>query len=191
MGTNFYWRPDEQGRLPAGIGLGRTFSLDWEGLDDSALHIGKRSGAGLYCWDCGCPCVKEVEFRIPGDAFERRVRWHPSAVHGGRTAANLDHCPICLEKPKKDDAKLSDEGHPAGIELGFAKPLKNRPRGVSGASSFGWAQEPARVLSLCKLWPRAEFVVDEYGDVLTGREFFDIVLLCPLWWTDSIGQGFS
>ena len=37
MGTNFYW----------------TRVVKFRKDDDPKVHIGKRSAAGMYCWDCG------------------------------------------------------------------------------------------------------------------------------------------
>lgn len=40
MGTNFYWKSD---------------------LDDEDVHIGKRSAAGLYCYDCNRSLCKSED----------------------------------------------------------------------------------------------------------------------------------
>jgi len=48
-------------------------------------HIGKRSAAGLYCWDCGVPINREKE------------------------------CPKCGNKPKKEDFSNSAAGRELGF----------------------------------------------------------------------------
>lgn len=183
MGTNFYWNENEEGQLPAGLGIASDYSEE-----SPRIHIGKRSAAGLYCWDCGEPLCEEVSY---GGEFYQRSRWSEEAVHG-RNHTPLDACPACsgtYQPPAKGD--LSTPGNPAGIELGFAQPLTQRPQGVLGASSFSWAQEPARVLHVCRRWPDAPLVRDGYDDQYTGAEFLDLILLIPMWWTTSIGTAFS
>ena len=62
---------------------------------------------------------------------------------------------------------------------------------MRGASSFSWAQEPARVIQICTRWPDEVLVVDEYGREMTGSEFMEALLVCPLWFTGSVGVAFS
>lgn len=52
MGTNFYWReiPKEFKRYKANV---ENYIGDCDGTHNVLLHIGKRSGAGLYCRECG------------------------------------------------------------------------------------------------------------------------------------------
>ena len=161
MGTNFYWRDvivKATGVRP---------ELD---ADDPAIHIGKRSAAGPYCWDC------DLTLCFGGAA----------AVHTGATFA--DACPRC-DSPS---APASLASGAAGVELGFAAPNTERPTGVATAASFSWAQEEAVVVMACKRQPNAEIIVDEYGRTLTGREFLDMLEAnCPLQFTDGIGSRFS
>lgn len=180
MGTNFYWKPNEENVLPAGLGSASD-------LDESSprVHIGKRSAAGSYCWDCGIPLVKTPRTPYMGDSG----RWTSSNIHGGREDNRLSSCPDC--GAEQGSTRLTDAGSPAGIELGFARPLATRPRGVAGASSFSWTQEPARVLLDCLRWPNESLVIDEYGRIYTGEEFLKMIFLVPLWFTESIGGVFS
>lgn len=183
MGTNFYWRANSDGQLPGKLGPTCRDS------DSPRDHIGKRSAAGLYCWDCGCPCVETVAVSYPGSQFRDARRWTNYSVHGG--SPSLDHCPLCLQNPPEKGPGLSDPGNPAGLELGFAGPLKTRPTGVAGASSFSWAQEPARVISICSRWPGELLVEDEYSETHTGADFLASMLRTPLWFVGSIGLYFS
>lgn len=180
MGTNFYWKPNDEGMLPAGLGTLEQHPSE----DDPARHIGKRSAAGAYCYDCGVPLIESPPSRFAGNFG----RWSPDHIHGGH-AQRLDACPDCGGTVKQED--LRDPGCAVGIELGFAKPLGKRPRGVGSASSFSWAQEPARVILACRQWPDETLVVDEYGRDYTGAEFLDAILVAPLWFTDRIGGIFS
>ncbi len=182
MGTNFYWLPNDEGQLPAGMGT----LVDGE---HRLLHIGKRSAAGDYCWDCGTPLAKDVVTGPPIGFFTPASNWHPRAVHGP-AELRLRACPVC-GGTRPEGGNLSDQGHPAGVELGVAKPLSSRPTGVDGASSFSWAQEPARVLTIVSRHPETTIVRDEYDLPYTGAAFLGLILLIPLWFTESIGQSFS
>ena len=176
MGTNFYWKPDIEKKL---------FHLV-EDDDHPQHHIGKRSAAGLYCWDCGVPLVEEVSY---GRRFYQKTRWSNDAVHGS-SHPHLKACPNCILEPGASPG-LSSPGNPAGVELGFAKPARGRPTGVDSAASFSWAQEPARVLLTCRKSPLTPVIADEYGSDYTGDDFLDLILGVPLWFTISIGQCFS
>lgn len=159
MGTNFYWRS----------GAGELLPLP---DDEDARHIGKRSAAGPYCWDC------DVTLIVGGNS---------KIHHSG--SITLNNCPKC-GAPWIKNRGLS-EG-PAAIELGFAQPAVTRPTGVRGTSSFSWAQEPERVGAICEKHAEEQIVEDEYGRLLTGREFLDMLLAnCAVQFTEWIGQEFS
>lgn len=184
MITDFYWICNEDGQLPGGIAL-----EGGESEDHPKFHIGKRAAAGLYCWDCGIPLVRPGTRR---DGYGE-VYMDADVVHGGRhTDAHPTSCPLCTRyyvPPAKLD--LSAPGHPAGVELGFAKPLEHRPTGISGASSFSWAQEPARALRILLRFQHETLVRDEYDRTYTGKQFSDMLLLTPMWFTTSVGTFFS
>jgi hypothetical protein len=178
MGTNFYWVVKEDARLfqirgkaiaePDGD-LAFALSLYDEvkrslGPDSGAGgHIGKRSAAGMYCWDC-----------------------KQSLCKGGDVNVHMDrgfytNCPRCGLEP-------TQTFNPALVELGFARPIEARPTGVTGASSFTWAQDPGEVRKLAE--DGAE-VIDEYGRVMTGQAFLMMVYCnCPLEF-QAIGEDFS
>lgn len=97
MGTNFYVKSD---------------------CEHQGQHIGKRSAAGSYCWDCGVTLAKS------------------GMPHDG--SGMLEACPKC-EKPGQSES-LDDSA--AGRELGFNKSPPVRKTGVRSCSSFSWAVEP-------------------------------------------------
>lgn len=175
MGTNFYWIKNEEGHLPGGI-TGEAEFLE---------HIGKRSAAGQYCWDCGVPLVE------PGRRSDGygQVFVSDDVVHGGKPRATK--CPVCWKEPDPKRTDLRTPGNPAGVELGFAAPLQQRPSGVCGASSFLWAQEPARVFRILGSFPDTKLMRDQYGAEYTGREAHELLMSIPLWFTSSIATSFS
>ncbi len=128
-------------------------------------HIGKRSAAGLYCWDCG----------------ETLCQGGSSGIHKG-TFDWYSECPSCHANPR-DETLGNSSG---GVELGFAKPhdIKDR-HGVTSASSFCWALHPYQLIGKRK-------VDDEYGHTYTLRDFRDTVLSnCPMQFYDLVGREFS
>ncbi len=166
MGTNFYWIAEAQ--YVSGPLAGEPVDLD---RDDPKIHIGKRSAAGLYCWDCGVTLAKGGE----------------AIIHTG-DAAWYESCPRCGAEPTKTNNLATG---PAAVELGFAEPAKARPTGVHGCASFTWAQDPAAVRATCS-GVREPIVVDEYGRKLTGFEFLRMLTTnCPIEFTELIGEAFS
>lgn len=163
MGTNFYWKK-------------------WNGT--GRVHIGKRSAAGLYCYDCGVTLCLQGEAGVHrGGGFseeEHRAKWHPA-------------CPMCGATKAEFDGLT--EG-PAAVELGFAEPSRRPQHGVRGAASFTWAMHPDAFDDLCKrsLWRvrRARPIVDEYERRYTVAGFRTMLEYnCPIRYTDSVGTGFS
>src|SRR5437879_5718682 len=101
MGTNFYWRTAAT-LLPTGEDVP-------EDSDDPRIHIGKRSAAGPYCWDCDQTLCKDG---IDG-IHQGKSGWYPA-------------CPRCGKEPLKEPSLARGA---AAIELGFAKPEVRRPTG--------------------------------------------------------------
>lgn len=152
MGTNFYVRKNAR------------YS------DHPDVHIGKRSAAGLYCWDCKRTLCKGGE----------------SQVHMGSGFLNHDKewfsaCPVCGKSYEKEGIEHSS----AGRELGFNKSTPAPKTGVKSCSSFSWAMPESEWRGKCR------FVWDEYGRRFTKAEFEQILEECPIRFTDSIGQYFS
>lgn len=170
MGTNFYWKTGpldgDEMSLPTGGDIENGFDSD-----DPRHHIGKRSAAGLYCWDCN----------------QTLCMGGNRSIHAGRGDWH-GVCPICGKG-------ATDEGLDAGpvaLELGFAGPRPIRPSGVRGCSSFSWAQDPVRVREVCEANLEKAIVVDEYDREYTGNQFLGMLAAnCPVEFTDSIGRRFS
>lgn len=148
--------------------------------DDPQYHIGKRSAAGLYCWDCGSTLCRGGEGRIHFGGFERDRHW-------------LTVCPKCGKAPKKENLEESSGGR----ELGFNKETPKRKSGVASCSSFTWAMSKLDAETHCTQ-PRFRLlkrllkpVVNEYGDKFTWKEFLAILDECPVQYTRSIGTRFS
>jgi len=169
MGTNFYWhvqRPQFPSFvLPTGETADVTVSVS------GPTHIGKRSAAGLYCWDCRVTLCRGGEACIHwGDGF-----------YGA--------CPGCGATPVAEDGLRAG---PAAVELGFAKPLGDKPSGVRGCSSFTWATEPDKVRAACEAHTEDVIVENEYGDTMTGAEFLRMLdANCPVQFTHLVGKEFS
>jgi hypothetical protein len=170
MGTNFYIR-----------GHRHSYSH----------HLGKRSAAGMYCWDCGITLNKKGNEDIHQGC---RNRSHPQFCNCGW----YDACPVCGEKPEKESLS---EGS-AGRELGFNKSAPGKKTGVASCSSFTWAMAPEKIpLELkdndsCPCCRREyedkdKVIENEYGDLFTWDEFMAVLDECPVKYTNSIGENFS
>ena len=140
MGTNYYWKDKYK---------------DDEYNGDIQVHIGKRSAAGLYCWDCGTTLCKDGERSI----HYSESNWYSK-------------CPSC----GKERIEESLESSSMGLELGFNKQGLNRT-GVSSCSSFTWTlmkhkSELLKLTENCK----EKVVINEYGDEFTACEFLDLLV---------------
>ena len=146
MGTNFYV-----------TGHGRT--------DDPKWHLGKRSAAGYYCWDCGISLCMAGEERVHyGKGYTNDDNWYKA-------------CPKCGKKPTEESLDFSS----AGRELGFNKTKPKRKTGVASCSSFTWARKLGKV----------QKIKNEYGDEYTREEFEQVLLECPIQFNHMLGQWFS
>jgi len=142
MGTNFYW-------------IGRQ-------TDDPKNHIGKRSAAGLYCWDCETTLCKYGSARI----------------HYGDSPWN-NSCSICGQS--KDNESLTDST--AGRELGFNNSKPKKKTGVSTCCSFTWTYMK-HLKEIERYLPSAEkIIMNEYGEEFTAGEFMDVLQECPIQFT--------
>lgn len=172
MGTNFKWA-----KIPlvdgAHISWKSNKLFDEYGVeagaihdeDNPVLHIGKRSAAGPFCWNCNKTLCKEGNQGI-----------HYGCHHEiGCNCKWYDACPDCGKKHNPNSTHL--EGY--------------RPSGVESCCSFSWAQEPEFVRMLCTVFADKEIILDEYERKLTGREFLTMIEInCPVQFTDSIGVTF-
>ena len=162
MSTNFYIR-------------GHRGSMEPE------RHIGKRSAAGQYCWDC------KVTLCIRGE----------EAIHYSNRNGFHDACPRCGKKPKAEGYAST-----GARELGFNSAPPARKMGVASCSSFTWAMDPKRILEgkiLLEACPNCarpfddldKVIEDEYGHLFTIEEFRRVLEECPVQYKDSIGTQFS
>ena len=131
---------------------------------DPAVHIGKRSAAGCWCWDCGITLCNRGN---DGIHRSERHEWH-------------DRCPQCGQEPVKES--LSDSS--VGRELGFNRDAPARKTGVRGCSSFLWAMWPEALEGV-------DAIEDEYGTRYTRAEFLAVLDECPVQFTHSVGHWFS
>jgi len=163
MGTNFYW----MGKAGKNV----KYSVD------PLIHIGKRSSAGMYCWDCGVTLCRGGNAKIHfGTLFNHDQEWY-------------NECPICGQERITEGINQG-----VAVELGLAKSRIVRPTGVQGCSSFSWAQGPLsvrkRCLQLSNRWRK--IVVDEYGRKMTGKQFIRMIdMNCPVQYTRHVGIEFS
>lgn len=143
MGTNFYYRD-------------KTKQL---------IHIGKRSAAGAYCWDCHITLCKGGDDAVHTNDSD----WHTA-------------CPVCGKKYKPESLEESATGR----ELGFNKHKPHVKKGVSSCSSFNWAVSPQDFF----LTIRPEHIEDEYGHKYNFKHFVDVLKECPIVYYQSIGADF-
>jgi hypothetical protein len=155
MGTNFFL---VDGYTDAGFEY-----------DNPKTHIGKRSAAGIWCWDCG------VTLYMGG----------VSELNGSRDAGWYDKCPECGKyKEVPEPLEISS----AGRELGFNKNKPIKKTGVKSCSSFNWAMCPS---ILEKLSTKGKPIIDEYGNRYSLKDFYAVLSECPVRRYESIGNWFS
>ena len=161
MGTNFFWLVKQTNVA--------TNACEIYKCEDPGIHIGKRSAAGYYCWDCNNSLAKQAS-EVPDSESHYT-------------------CPYCGSKSIKEDLGNSA----VGIELGFAKPVIERKKGVASCSSFSWAQAKTKIISIIACTPiDSETIVDEYARCYTGRDFLVMVEAnCPIQYFDLVGTEFS
>lgn len=131
------------------------------------IHLGKRSAAGLYCFDCCITLCKGGRDQVHHGSGDRSELWY-------------DECPVCGAEPVKEDMNTSS----VGKELGFNKKPQIKTH-VRSCASFRWAVEPAMMKKV-----RGN-IRNEYGDKFTEKQFHELVHDCPIQYFDSIGQEFS
>lgn len=172
-------------------------------------HVGKRSAAGWYCWDCHKTlCADGEEFvhytKLPPDKERmEEERKHVVACRGGLSPDGFScysenewgrrdvkwhsKCPSCGKRPKEEE--LSDGA--AGRELGFNTSKPKRKKGVASCASFSWAMPKKKLLGLSKKRRLKDSLKDEYGREYSHQEFLDVLSECPIEFTNLIGQDFS
>lgn len=146
MGTNFYF-------------ISKNDHID--------IHIGKRSAAGMFCWDCG------LSLNAGGH----------ECVHQSNSYI-LDQCAVCGLPAKQERLESSS----AGRELGFNKSKPKPKVGISSCASFTWAISPGRFFDLRN--SKNLHIEDEYKQQYTPNEFSGVLSECPIKFFGSIGQEF-
>ena len=141
--------------------MGTNFYFDEPRNEDT--HIGKRSAAGLFCWDC------EITLCMGG----------PNAVHED-THEWFDRCPMCGKEPEKEGVKGS-----VGRELGWNDQPMVRKHGVRSCSSFTWDMPPLEVVEQIN---SGREVYDEYGRTVKLQE---VMRECPIHIFTMLGRAFS
>lgn len=127
------------------------------------IHIGKRSAAGLFCWDCNKTLCDDEK-----DIHKSSSSW-------------AEKCPYCGKSPIKEGLKNSA----VGVELGFSNAISGKKTGVSSCSSFSWAIKPDEFVTM-----KGIRIFDEYGKEYTRKEFKQVLLSCPIKYYDSVGDEF-
>lgn len=135
-------------------------------LASNGKHLGKKSAAGLYCWDCEVTLCKQRKDGI----HQSKSDWH-------------EKCPKC-GKPAEEET-LSESS--AGRELGFNKEKYQKKTGVKSCSSFTWAIPKEEFLKLSK----RKRVKDEYDRFMSVKKFLKILEECPVQYFHQIGKYFS
>jgi hypothetical protein len=139
-------------------------------------HIGKRSAAGMYCWDCGVPLNKEGEKGVHKSHSE-------NCKHKGSLVCDclvLKQCPKCGKKIEKEKFENSSVAR----ELGFNKNKPSKKTGVKSCSSFSWAISPSKLNKYL-------FLKDEYGRIISRSTFEkEILSECPIQFTDLVKREF-
>ncbi len=87
--------------------------------NDPEYHIGKRSAAGYYCWDCRQTLCMDGEANVNSC----RSRWY-------------DRCPKCGKSCERES--LSESA--LGLEMGLNEFPPGGKAGVRSCSSFRWAR---------------------------------------------------
>jgi len=140
-------------------------------------HIGKRSAAGAYCFDCG------ITLCLRGE----------KAVHDSEDSEWSDICPICNKKSTEETFENSS----VGLELGFNHNPVEKKEGVRSCSSFSWAMSKImlHVKAAEVMFDNAKkdsssdashkvageiCIVNEYDKEFTLQQFLDIVEACPI-----------
>lgn len=148
MGTNFYYKKQDSNHSE----------------EHPVNHIGKRSAAGLYCWDCGTTlCNYETQYIHQGNSD-----WY-------------EVCPFCGKTREEQPLDKSS----TGIELGFNKEGLEH-KGVGSACSFTWTimkhkqNIEEQFIVDNRLINPEKFIIDEYNREYTAKEFLELLKDCPI-----------
>ena len=147
MSINFYLKEDFKGLYP----IKRKMEQ---------LLIGKRSQAGLYCWNC------RRTLQSSKDVYYGTEWPDPYAIYHNRIGSvMLEECPIC------------------GLKFGKKEELIHE--GVEPGLIFIFALRVDEIFDISKELTSSTFykqktIVDENGNEYTIEEFFEILKQCPV-----------
>jgi hypothetical protein len=145
------------------------------------VHIGKRSAAGLYCWDCRLTLCKDGEESVHHSRPLANRLVHQTFGNTNAFTKWYKACPLCHKKPVDETLDKSA----AGRELGFNDSKPKAKKGVATCCSFTWAIQP-EALAL-----HIRYVQDEYGRRYNQKAFVAVLCECPIQYKHSIGSSFS
>ena len=158
---------------------------------DKRIHIGKRSGAGQYCFKCNITLCKDGPLNVH----------HTKNTIGEKIGWN-DRCPICGDLPAYEVDYTIDYIDSGGItHLKTCKEI-HRNTNVHYACSFNWAVKPdkwkelvtvgAGKMTKCLIKAgKWKCIKDENGKEYTTKEFENELKACPIYLTNNIGSEFS
>jgi hypothetical protein len=137
--------------------------------DDPRIHIGKRSAAGLYCYDCGIYLSANcTQYAHSKGMFKEQYESY--------TSKSLKSCPHCGNQ-------RSSSGYSAvHKELGFDSNDTTSLIGVQGVSSFTWTMMKHKAwVTKCLIdCPDQKIIIDEYGHQFTADEFIQELKYCMI-----------
>jgi hypothetical protein len=147
--------------------------------DSHRLHIGKRSAAGFYCWDCNMTLHRDGFHEYPNP----NIPYWSTDRKGVHFNDNWSKTCLNCGKPEEDEPGWNSA---AGRELGFNKEKPHKKTGVKTASTFSWAIRPSFFFR-----NRNRKIRDDYGKEYTFRQFLEVLDECPMWTYENIGHDFS
>lgn len=159
MSTNFYWRQNVSfpiellpKRIRPFATLVQTAITSSDYMDDAVLiHIGKRSMAGFYCYDCGTTLNKEGDRQVHYGSRGYDDPW-------------LDNCPICHSKQGENNVQGCCSF--TWTALGHRELLK--------------ALSAPKIVMALKLMGTDKLVENEYREHFAAAEFYKEAMANPI-----------
>lgn len=159
-------------------------------VEKTLVHIGKRSGAGWYCYACGISLCKEGNGALHLGKSLYKALYHMDLKILADGDPFFKACPKCGQKRPEygEDAKPS-------VGPGNEKTAVESPAGgVRSVCTFGWAILPYDLWQLLSKYDDDEYcIVNEYGDKFTKKEFREVEYgkYCPIDCFSLVGEEFS
>ena len=158
-------------------------------LTKEKIHIGKRSAAGYYCWNCKTTlCKRENE----GVHLDCNGCWESShkKIHDCKW---FDRCSYCGCTPDKENLFNSS----AERELGMNTLAMEKKKGVRRCFSFTFALEPYKIDNIMKkngnLVIVSEYYYPKKDDQMWDLDTFKktVMLECLIKFMHMVGIEFS